>query len=100
MTNKGLLVLQDCAHSQENVPGSCTETCSTSPDAFQTINIKVEEVSDVEEMEDPLPISFPGIQAEHAVSSIFSFPANSWASAATCCVYSTGIAEAPPLIPI
>jgi hypothetical protein len=88
MTDKGLLVLQDCAHSQEDVPGSCTETCpASSCDANQAINIKDEEVSDVEEVEDPLPISFPGIKAEQAVSSFFYFPAGSWASAATCYVY-------------
>jgi hypothetical protein len=34
-----------------------------------------------------VPISFPGIKAEHAVSSFFSFPADSWASAAACRVY-------------
>jgi hypothetical protein len=89
MTDKGLLVLQDCAHSQEDVPGSCTETCSTSSrDANQAINIKVEEVSDVEEEEEnPVPISFPGIKAERAVSCFFFFPADSRASAATCHAY-------------
>jgi hypothetical protein len=88
MTDKGLLVLQDCAHSQEDVPGSCTETCPTSSrDANQAINVKVEEVSDVEEEENPVPISFPGIKPEQAVSSLFSFPADSRASAATCFVY-------------
>jgi hypothetical protein len=88
MTDKGLLVLQDCSHSQEDVPGTCTETCpASSHDAFHAVNIKVEVVSDVEEEENPVPISFPGIKAEQAVSSLFSFPAGSWASAATCRVY-------------
>jgi hypothetical protein len=87
MTDKGMLVLQDCAHSQEDVPGSCTDTCPTSShDANQAINIKVEEILDKEEEEDPLPI-FPGVKAEHAVSSLFSFPAGSWASAAASLVY-------------
>jgi hypothetical protein len=86
-----MLVLQDCAHSQEDVPGSCTETYSTSShDANQAINIKVEDVSDVEEEENPVPISFPGIKAEHAVSCFFSFPGDSWASAAASLVYSQG----------
>jgi hypothetical protein len=85
MTDKGMLVLQDSAHSQEDVPGSYTET--SSHDAHQAINIKVEEVSDVEEEEDPVPISFPGIKTEHAVSSFFSFPADSRTSAAACLVY-------------
>jgi hypothetical protein len=88
MTDKGLLVLQDCAHSQEDVPDSCTETCpASSHDANKAINIKVEVVSDVEEEENPVPISFPGIKAEQAVSSLFSFPADSWTSAPTCRVY-------------
>jgi hypothetical protein len=89
MTDKGMLVLQDYAHSQEDVPSSCADTCPTSShDAFQTINIKVEEISDVEEEdEDPLLISFLGTKAEHAVSSLFSFPADSWASAAACLLY-------------
>jgi hypothetical protein len=77
MTDKCMLVLQDCAHSQEDVPGLCTETYhASSYDAFQTINIKVEEFSDVEEEENPVPISFPGIKAEHVVSSLLSFPAD------------------------
>jgi hypothetical protein len=87
MTDKDMLVLQDCAHSQEDVPGSCIETWpASSHDAFQAINLKVEEVSDVEEEENPVPISFPRVKAEHAVSS-FSFPADSRASAASCFVY-------------
>jgi hypothetical protein len=78
MTYKGMLVLQDSAHSQEDVTGSCTETCpASSHDAHQAINIKVEEVSDVEEEEDPV------IKVEHAVSSFFSFPADSRTSATT-----------------
>jgi hypothetical protein len=91
MTDKGLLVLQDCAHSQEDGPGLYTETCPpSSHDAFHAINLKVEELSDVEEVEDPLPISFPGIKAEHAVSSLFSFPSDSRASAAAYLVYRQG----------
>jgi hypothetical protein len=78
MTDKGMLVLQDSAHSQEDVPGSCTETSPTSSyDGNHAINIKVEEVSDVEEEDNP------GIKVEHAVSSFFSFPADSQISAAT-----------------
>ncbi|XP_033606779.1 uncharacterized protein LOC111862997 isoform X4 [Cryptotermes secundus] len=58
---------EDCPHPHEDVPGSYTDTCpTTSHGAFQAISIKDEEVSDVEEVEDPLSISFPGIKAEHA----------------------------------
>jgi hypothetical protein len=84
MTDKGMLVVQDCARSQEDLPGSGTETRSTSPGVFQTINIKVEDISDVEEVEDPLPISFPGIQAERAVSCFISSLIDSRASVAAC----------------
>jgi hypothetical protein len=40
------------------------ETNPTFWDASHAINIKVEEVSDAEEEEDPVPISFPKIKAE------------------------------------
>jgi hypothetical protein len=87
MTDKGILVLQDYTDSQEDVLGSCIETYpTTSYDPNQTINIKVEEFSDVEEEEDPVPIQFPGIEAEH-VSCFFFSPTNSRASAAACFVY-------------
>ncbi|XP_023704688.1 uncharacterized protein LOC111862998 isoform X4 [Cryptotermes secundus] len=58
---------EDCAHPQEDVPGSCTDTCpTTSHDAFQAISIKVQEASDVEEEGNPVAISFPVMKAEHA----------------------------------
>jgi hypothetical protein len=45
-------------------PGSVSETCSTSSrDGNQAIDIKVEE--------DPVPIEFPGIKAEHEVSCMY-----------------------------
>jgi hypothetical protein len=68
MTDKGMYILQDCTHSEKD-PSLCIETHPAfSRDGIHTINIKVEEISDVELEEDPLPISFPGIEAEHAVS--------------------------------
>jgi hypothetical protein len=91
MTDKGMLVLQDSAHSQEDVPGSCTETCPTSShDGNQTINIKVEDVSDLKDEDNSVPISIPGLKPECVVSSFFCFPADSRTSAATCLVYSQG----------
>jgi hypothetical protein len=51
------------------VPGLWSETCpSPSPDGNGSINLKSEEVSDVKGEEDPVPIPFPGIKAEHEVS--------------------------------
>jgi hypothetical protein len=43
------------------------EMNSTYCDASQAINVKVEEVSDAEEEEGPVPISFPKIKTEPEV---------------------------------
>jgi hypothetical protein len=73
VTGTDMLVLQDCMDSQQDAPDSCIETCPPSSlDADHSISIKVEEVSDVEVEEDPLKISFAGIEAEHAVSPFIS----------------------------
>jgi hypothetical protein len=44
------------------------ETYPTSDDATQAKNIKAEEVSDAEEEEDPVPMTFTKIKAEAEVS--------------------------------
>jgi hypothetical protein len=49
------------------VPGPCGEGNQTSGDASQAIRIKVEEFSDAEEEEGPVPITFPEIKAEPEV---------------------------------
>lgn len=77
MNDKGMLVLQACVDSQKYIPGSSLETRPAYYDADHSINMKVEEVSDVEEEEDPLQISFPGTEAEHAVSCFVSLLADS-----------------------
>ncbi|XP_023704286.1 zinc finger protein isoform X8 [Cryptotermes secundus] len=58
---------ENCMDLQKHVPGPCNETHpSSSPDANQAMNVKVEEVSDVEvEEERPVPMTFVGIKAEH-----------------------------------
>jgi hypothetical protein len=48
--------------------GPCAETCTTSHDATQAMNIKTEEVSDAGEEEDPVQITVPKIKAEPEVS--------------------------------
>jgi hypothetical protein len=48
-------------------PDSSSETCITSQDGNEVIDIKVE-VSDTEEVEDPLLITLPEIKSEHEVS--------------------------------
>jgi hypothetical protein len=65
---KIMLVLQNCINLQEAVPGSYSETCLTSHDESQVIDIKVEDAADIQEEEDPLLITSPEIKAEHEVS--------------------------------
>jgi hypothetical protein len=56
--------LQSCTDLLKVELGSCN-------DGNEVINIKVEEVIDTEEEEDPLLIRFPVIKAEHEVSSTY-----------------------------
>jgi hypothetical protein len=61
-TNKIMVVLQ------KDVPGLCSDTClSPSPDGNGGIEIKTEAFLAVERERNPVPISFPGIKAEHEV---------------------------------
>jgi hypothetical protein len=65
-----MVVLQNCMDLQKPVPGPCSETYPASPcDAYQAMNVKVEEVSvQQEEDNDPLPVSSPAVKAEYEVS--------------------------------
>jgi hypothetical protein len=66
------LILQNCTDLLKVELGSCSEACLTScHDGNEVIDIKVEEVVDREEEEDPLLITFPVIKAEHEVSSVY-----------------------------
>lgn len=64
------MVLQSCASLQKIVSSSCSETdLTTSHGGNQVVNIKVENVADVQDKEeDPLITEFPIIKAEHEVS--------------------------------
>jgi hypothetical protein len=65
----GMGVLQESVDLERCVPGPHSETYPTSPhDAYQAMNIKVEDVSEIKEEEDPIPVSFPAVKAEHEVS--------------------------------
>ncbi|XP_023707101.1 zinc finger protein 28 isoform X3 [Cryptotermes secundus] len=65
-TDKGMVVLPNCLDSQEDVPGSHSEACSSlSLSGVQAVNIKVEEFSDMEGGEDPVPMTVVGLKAEH-----------------------------------
>jgi hypothetical protein len=69
MTDKGMVLLQNCLDSQKNVPGLHNEACpSSSQDGDQAVNIKTEEFSDIADGEDPVPMTLTGIKAEHEVS--------------------------------
>jgi hypothetical protein len=69
MTNTSMMVLQNCLDSQKDVPGSYSETyASSSHYGVQAVNIKVEEFSDAEDGEYPVPMTVVGIKAEHEVS--------------------------------
>jgi hypothetical protein len=57
--------------SQKDVPGSRSDACASSHhDGDQAVNIKVEELSDMEDEQDPAPMTFVEIKAEHEVSFI------------------------------
>jgi hypothetical protein len=62
----GTVVLQICTDFLKIEPGSSSETCPASRDENHMTYIKVEE--------DPVPITFPGIKAEHEVSCISMCP--------------------------
>jgi hypothetical protein len=67
MIDRGTMVLQNCMDFLKVEPGSVSETCPTSShDGDQIIDVKVEE--------DPIPINFPGIKAEHEVSCMSVCP--------------------------
>jgi hypothetical protein len=62
------MVLQNCMDLLKVEPGSYNETCLTSShDGSQILSLNVEEVTDVQEEDDPLLISHPVIKAEHEV---------------------------------
>jgi hypothetical protein len=66
--DEGMVVLQNYMKLEEVTPGPCGETYQMSHDANQAINIKAEAASDIEEEEEPVPITFPEIKAEPEVS--------------------------------
>jgi hypothetical protein len=66
----GSMVLQDCMDLE--TAGSCSETCPTSShDANQVMDIKVEQISAVEEKEGSL--TFPRIKPEIEVSCTYAY---------------------------
>lgn len=67
---EGMMVLQNCMDTLKSEPGPCTGTgLMSSDDGNQGVVIKLEEVSDIKQEEDPEPTS-PLIKTEPAVSSL------------------------------
>jgi hypothetical protein len=63
------VALQNCSVILKVEPGLSDETRpESSCDGNETIDIKVEEVLDTREVEDPLLITLPGIKSEREVS--------------------------------
>jgi hypothetical protein len=71
---KGIVLLQNCMNLQRDMEGSYSETCPTSRDAYQATSVKVEDVSDTEQEEAPLPLKYSGIKMEHVVSCMSVCP--------------------------
>jgi hypothetical protein len=64
-------------YSQKDEPCSHSEACpSWSHDDDPAVNIKVEEFSDIEDVEKPAPMTAVGIKAEHEVSCMPQFCEN------------------------
>ncbi|XP_033607109.1 zinc finger protein 300-like [Cryptotermes secundus] len=55
---------ENCRKLENTLVGPYGETCPTPHDANQAMNVKAEAVSDEEDEEDPVPITFPKIKAE------------------------------------
>jgi hypothetical protein len=62
-----MMVLQNHTNSEKQEWDPCSETYAASGNASQAISIKVEEVSDAEEEEGPVPITFLKIKADPEV---------------------------------
>jgi hypothetical protein len=72
MTDNSMMDLQGSLDSQKDVPGSHSEASSSlSLSGVQAVDIKVEEFSDIEDGEAPVPISVVGIKVKHEVSCMF-----------------------------
>jgi hypothetical protein len=71
---KDIVVLQNCTNSENVLVGRYGELYPGSHDASQAMNIKTEEVSDVQEDADPVQIAFQEIKTEPEVSCVFCMP--------------------------
>jgi hypothetical protein len=74
MIHNGTVVLQICTELLKDEPGLCSESCVTSHDGNRATDVKVRKVSDIEEDDDPVAITFPALKAEHEVSCMSVCP--------------------------
>jgi hypothetical protein len=69
------MALQNCMDLKKDIPSVCSETCpASSHEGSGGIGIKTEAVSDVEEQDDPVPVSLPGMKAKREVSWMICVP--------------------------
>jgi hypothetical protein len=66
--DNSLMLLQICMGLVKIEPGVCSESCVTSCDDSEAVDIKVEEYTNGRDKKNPLPITFPSIKAEQEVS--------------------------------
>jgi hypothetical protein len=63
--------LQNSTDIVTAIPGLCTEICLTgSDDGNKLVDIKVEDGSVIQEVEDPLAVTLPAVKAEQEVSYV------------------------------
>ena len=71
MIGENLVFLQNCIHFLKAAPGSHSDTHVTSShDGCQLNDIKNEYITDIQEEQDPLLITYPLIKSEHEVSCV------------------------------
>jgi hypothetical protein len=86
---EGVAGLQNCMDILTNDCGPCIGTCQmSSDDGNEFVGIKVEDVMDIKEEEDPWPATSTGIKTEPAVScmSLFKQVFVDWTRYSTNCI--------------
>jgi hypothetical protein len=70
MIDEDLVFLQNCMDILKVAPGSHSDTYVSSHDRYQSNNVKVEYIADIQQEEDPLLMTHPVIKSEHKVSCV------------------------------
>jgi hypothetical protein len=75
MIDKGMVILQSCMDLQKVGSHSYSETCLTSFHVGNQVTyMKVEDVTDIQEEDDPLSTALPVIKTEYEVSCMSACP--------------------------